>query len=138
MKTCHQQLAKQLIVAKSVAAVKEEKHKRNYLLISGIIITFLFIIYALNVPRTGRIHSLSPYSGWGTHTMHSAVFCLVPAPPGRSLLSLAQSLLPLAQSLLPLAKSLLPLAQYLLPTAQSLLPLAPFLLPLGLDPAQGD
>jgi hypothetical protein len=55
MKTCHQRLAKQLIVAKSAAAVKEEKHKRNYLLISGIIITFLFIIHALNVSRTGRI-----------------------------------------------------------------------------------
>jgi hypothetical protein len=40
--------AKQLIVAKSAAAVKEEKHKRNYLLVSGIKITFLFIIYALN------------------------------------------------------------------------------------------
>jgi hypothetical protein len=39
MKTFHKQLAKQLIVATSAATLKEEKHKRNYLLISGIKIT---------------------------------------------------------------------------------------------------
>jgi hypothetical protein len=48
MKNFHRQLAKQLIVAKSAAAVKEEKHKRNYLLISVIKLTFFFIIYVLN------------------------------------------------------------------------------------------
>ncbi len=48
MKTFHRQQAKQLIVAKSATAVKEEKHKRNYLLILGRKITFFFIVYPLN------------------------------------------------------------------------------------------
>jgi hypothetical protein len=48
MKTFHRQQAKQLIVAKSATAVKEEKRKRNYLLISGRKITFFFIVYPLN------------------------------------------------------------------------------------------
>jgi hypothetical protein len=48
MKTFHRQLVKQLIVAKSAAAVKEKNIRRNYLLISGIKVTFFFNIFALN------------------------------------------------------------------------------------------
>ncbi len=36
MKTFHQQCTEQLIVAKSVAAVKEIKHRSNKVLLSGI------------------------------------------------------------------------------------------------------
>jgi hypothetical protein len=43
MKTFHRQLAKQLIVAKSAAAVEEKNIRRNYLLISGIKVTFSVI-----------------------------------------------------------------------------------------------
>ncbi len=39
-------------------------------------------------------------TGWGTQPSNSALFRSVPAPPGRSLLSLVQSLLSLTQSLL--------------------------------------
>ncbi len=48
MKTFHRQLAKQLIVAKSAAAVKVKNIRRNYLLITGIKVTFLFNIFILN------------------------------------------------------------------------------------------
>jgi hypothetical protein len=48
MKTFHRQLAKQLIVAKSAAVMKEKNIRRNYLLISGIKVTFFFNIFGLN------------------------------------------------------------------------------------------
>jgi hypothetical protein len=48
MKTFHQQLAKQLIVAKSAAFVKEEKHKKKLFANFRCKNNIFFIVFALN------------------------------------------------------------------------------------------
>jgi hypothetical protein len=48
MKTFHRQLAKQLIVAKSAAFVKKEKHKKKLFANFRCKIIFFFIVFYVN------------------------------------------------------------------------------------------